>query len=301
MMPIGFIGLGRMGGGMARQLLAKGHAVIGSDPNATAMAAFVAAGGRAAASPRDVANTAEIIFASLPTIAISEDVAFGCDGVVHGETARIYIETSTIGPSKVREIADILRTQRGIDVLDAPVSGGPKGADEGALTTIVAGSSTAFAEAQAYLDCMAAKVTYVGEQPGLGQVYKIVNNYIVMNSMATTCEAIAIGLQCGADEETLLDVLNHSTGRNFATSFYFPMVIKPRAKISSLHMAAKDVRLFCDLAERVGQPSIAGRNILESWEPAADRGQSMVDWYCRMIGETGQAAINQSVAADGAE
>jgi 3-hydroxyisobutyrate dehydrogenase len=282
---LGFVGLGRMGGGMARRLIAKGHPVIGFDPSASAQAAFAAAGGQSADSPRAVADHAKIIFASLPSVAISAEVALGPEGVRHGRALRIYIETSTIGPTEMRRIADALKKERGIHLLDAPVSGGPKGADEGTLTTVVAGPREAFQEAQRYLEDMAAYIVYAGETPGLGQIYKIVNNYIVMSAMATTCEAIAVGVQSGADEAMLLDVINHSTGRNYASSLYFPAVIRPRAKVPSLRMAAKDVRLFCDLASQIGRTAICGGSILESWDPVAENGASMVDWYRSMLGE----------------
>jgi 3-hydroxyisobutyrate dehydrogenase-like beta-hydroxyacid dehydrogenase len=274
-----------MGGGMARRLVAKGHRVIGFDPSASAQDAFAAAGGQLADSPRAVADHAKIIFASLPSVAISAEVALGPEGVRHGRALRIYIETSTIGPTEVSRIADALEKEHGIQLLDAPVSGGPKGADEGTLTTVVAGPRDAFEEVRRYLEDMAAHIVYAGETPGLGQIYKIVNNYIVMSAMATTCEAIAVGVRCGADEAMLLDVINHSTGRNYASSFYFPAVVRPRAKIPSLRMAAKDVRLFCDLASQIGRTAICGGSILESWDPIAENGASMVDWYRSMLGE----------------
>lgn len=288
--PIGFIGLGRMGGGMARQLLAKGHAVICFDPDPSAVAAVTAAGGNAVASPRAVADQAEIVFACLPTIAICDDVALGPDGIVHGGAVRVYVETSTVGPAEAKRIADALFAARGIRLLDAPISGGPKGAEDGTLTTIVAGDRTAFDKASPFFEAVATHVVYAGKEPGLGQVYKIANNYIVMSSMAAVCEAIAVAVKSGADEAMLLDVLNHSTGRNFVTSYYFPTVIQPRAKISSLKMASKDVRLFAELAGKLGMESAGAEAVLASWEPAAAKGRSMVDWYQEMLDEKAAGA-----------
>lgn len=280
---IGFVGLGRMGGGMARQLLARSGPVIAYDPDPEAAARFAAAGGSLAPSPRAVADEADIIFASLPTIAISEAVALGPEGIAHGRKARIYIETSTIGSGLVRQIAEKLREKSGIALLDAPVSGGPKGAEDGTLTTIVAGSRSVFDEAEPFLAKIASHIVFAGETEGLGQVYKIVNNYIVMSSLAATCEAIATGVRCGADEATLIEVLNHSTGKNFATDFYFPSVIQPRLKVPSLAMSAKDVSLFVEMARSAGLKSAGGEAILAEWLPAASGDRNIVDWYSAML------------------
>ncbi|MDB5582979.1 MAG: 3-hydroxyisobutyrate dehydrogenase [Bradyrhizobium sp.] len=282
-MHIGFIGLGRMGGGMARRMLAHGRSVIGFDTNEETMAAFAGAGGRVAASIREVADQAEIVFASLPTIAVSRDVALGAGGIVGGAAVKIYVETSTIGPGEARRLAQEMGAASDIIFVDAPVSGGPKGAEDGSLTTVVAGPKSAFDAVAPYWRDMAAHIVHAGEAPGLGQLYKVINNYIVMNSLAATCEAIAVGVRAGADEASLVDLINHATGRNFATNVYFPSVILPRAKVPSLRMAAKDVRLFAELADEVGHSSSGARGILVDWEAAADDNLNMVDWYEGML------------------
>jgi 3-hydroxyisobutyrate dehydrogenase-like beta-hydroxyacid dehydrogenase len=272
-----------MGSGMARQLLAKGCGVIGYDPEEQALSSFVEAGGKRAESVREVADHATIVFASLPTIVICNEVALGEDGVIAGSAVKIYVETSTIGPKEAKRLAEEMHKIGNIVFLDAPVSGGIDGADKGTLTTIVGGERAAFDLVNPFLQKIATHIVYAGETPGLGQLYKVINNYIVMNSLAITCEAVAIGVQAGGDEALLIDVVNHSTGRNFATSVYFPTVILPRVSVPSLRMAAKDVRLFVELAEKYGQPSACGTSVLERWEAAAEGGLNMVQWYEAML------------------
>lgn len=280
---VGFIGLGRMGLGMARRLVASGHAVLAFDADAAALSAFGASGGHTAASVREVADRARIVFACLPTLDICANVALGKGGVVEGSTIEIYVETSTIGQAVAARIAAGLREARGIRMLDSPISGGQQGAADGTLTTVSAGDQSAFDEVQPLWRCMASHVVYAGAEPGLGQLYKVINNYIVMSAMAATCEAIAVGVRAGADEAKLVDVINYATGRNFATSVYFPSVVLPRKSVSSLHMAMKDVRLFADAAAGVGNSSEGACVVLKHWQAAADDGLSMVQWYERML------------------
>ena len=288
-MKVGFIGLGRMGGGMARRLVANEHQVIGFDPDGAALKRFTDAGGHAADSVLDVANQAGIVFASLPTLAVCEAVALGEAGIVEGKAVKIYVETSTVGQDQAGLLADALRTAKGIDYIDAPVSGGPRGAEEGSLTTVVAGARPAFEAMEPLMRCMATHIVFAGERPGLGQLYKVINNYIVMSSMALTCEAVAMGVRAGAREDLLVDVINHATGRNFTSSVKFPTDILPRAKVGSLHMAMKDVRLYAQLAEEHGHVSEGARLVLEQWEAAASKGLNVVQWYESLLQQDGRA------------
>ncbi len=280
---IGFIGLGRMGGGMARRLVANGLSVIGFDTSRDVLTAFEAAGGTAAGSVRDVADKAEVVFASLPTLAASDAVVLGDGGVAEGKRIKIYVETSTIGKQAAERLSRALKDAGDICFLDSPVSGGPKGANEGTLTTVTAGPKWAFDEVQPYWRHMADNVVYVGDRPGLGQIFKVVNNYIVMSSLAATCEAVAMGVRAGADEATLVGVLNHATGRNFATSVYFPSMILPRAQTSQITMALKDVRLFADQAAELGLSSDCADSLVSMWQEADSRGLSLVEWYQSLL------------------
>ncbi len=140
--PLGFIGCGHMGGAMALRLAEAGYSLVVCDPDATRLEALLAKGATAAATPREVADRAEIVFACLPSQKISRAVAYGDTGVVGGKAIRIYIESSTIGQPTVVAIADALAAAN-IAVLDMPVSGGPSWAREGKLTTILSGPKDA--------------------------------------------------------------------------------------------------------------------------------------------------------------
>jgi len=283
-MKIGFLGLGSMGSGMARRLLAAGHDVVAFDPNAAALQSFADVGGVAAVSVRDVADRAEIIFASLPTIKASKAVTLGEDGIRNGKAVRLFVETSTIGPAEARQMSSSLNSA-GIAYLDAPVSGGVDGARDGTLTTIVGGGERLLAEVEPIYRSMASRIIHAGSDPGAGQIFKVVNNFIVMNAISVVCQAIAVGVRAGADEQMLLDVINQSTGRNFATTTFFPNVIGPRSSALALDMAIKDVKLFADLAEEHGLPSDSANLVLQQWETASANGEGAVQWYEKMLRE----------------
>src|SRR5262245_53368576 len=157
MSRIGFIGVGQMGAPMAERLLAAGREVAVFDVNAAAVAPLAARGAVAARSAREAASGAEIVFACLPSPDVSRSVAPGPDGIAGVEGLRIYVESSTIGTATIKAIAAGLGA-RGITVLDAPVSGGPRGARAGKLATMVAGDRSAFDRVKPHFDAICGKV-----------------------------------------------------------------------------------------------------------------------------------------------
>ena len=135
---IGFIGLGAMGGGIARRLAQAGIKLHVCDVDPAKIAAFAQWDVVVHTNPKSIADAVEVVFACLPDIEVSQAVAYGAEGVIHGKKIKVYIETSTIGRSPVINIAKTLATKN-ISVLDCPVSGGPRGADNGTLAVLVAG------------------------------------------------------------------------------------------------------------------------------------------------------------------
>jgi 3-hydroxyisobutyrate dehydrogenase-like beta-hydroxyacid dehydrogenase len=259
---VAFLGLGQMGAPMAERLIDGGFEVHVFDVAAGAMRPLVERGAIAAASPGACAQGAEVAFACLPTPEVSRAVALGEGGIENADGLGVYIETSTIGATTVRAIAGALG-DRGIAVLDAPVSGGPRGARAGQLSTMVAGERGVFERVRPLLETIARNVFYVGEQPGLGQIAKLANNMISAAGMAAACEAAAMAVKAGLDARTLIDVVNASTGRNSATEDKFPQSILPRSfdyggKLATMY---KDVRLCLEEAENLadfapGTPAI---------------------------------------------
>jgi 3-hydroxyisobutyrate dehydrogenase-like beta-hydroxyacid dehydrogenase len=256
---VGFIGLGRMGGAMARRLLRAGYAVVGCDPDAAAREAFQQAGGHIAAIPCDVADSAEVVLACLPGAGVSRSVAFGADGVAGGKAVRVYVETSTVGQAVMEDIASRLSAS-GIGVLDAPISGGPDGADAGTLAAVVSGAREAQALARPIMAAYASTVVDAGPQPGMAQVFKLVNQGLTFASFALTAEAVSAGVKAGADPQALLDFLNAGTSRNWATAVKFPQSVLPRKfGPGNLDIVKKDMALYLELCRQTGTPALLGQ------------------------------------------
>ena len=258
-MEIGMIGLGHMGGSMARRMIECGHEVVGFDSAAEALRLLEAASGTIAASPRDVADRVEIVFACLPGKQASLDTAFGDLGVFHGSRIATYVEMSTLGRGTIAAIGARLGAA-GIGFLDAPISGGPRGAAEGKLTAIVAGAPDLIEAARPALASVASNIFVIGAEPGMAQVCKLVNNILSITAFVTTCEAISMGVKAGLDARTMIDVINVSTGRNSATVDKFPKAILPRTFDygGPLTIGLKDIGLYLELAQDLRMPATMG-------------------------------------------
>lgn len=265
---VGFVGLGAMGGPIAQRLSDAGHRLVVFDTRPDAVDALAAGGGaiKRAASADDVACKAPIAFVSLPTPAIVEAVA---NEMAMGETMHTYVDISTTGPAVAESVAAKL-THRGVDVVDAPVSGGPAGARAGKLTTMVAGPTEAIERVRPLLEAFAARVITVGEAPGQGQAAKVINNLMSATAIAITAEAMVLGVKAGLDPATLLDVVSTSSGANNAAADKFPKQVLTRNFNHGFRMElmAKDVRLALDEARRRSVPMPLGALVAELWSLA---------------------------------
>jgi 3-hydroxyisobutyrate dehydrogenase-like beta-hydroxyacid dehydrogenase len=269
--PLGFIGCGHMGGAMALRLAEAGYPLVVCDPDSARLAPLIAEGAIAAATPREVADRAEIVFACLPSQAISRAVAYGNNGVVRGKAVRVYIESSTIGQPTIVAIAGELAAAN-IAVLDMPVSGGPSWAREGKLTTILSGPADARAKVAPVLSQLAGRTIVVGDTPGLGQVAKIVNNALSLTAMMITSEAMVAGVKAGVDADALIEVINAGTGRNSATVDKFPKAVLSRkfAYGGPVAMGIKDMELYCDLGQASQASTPIGERVAELWHVITD-------------------------------
>ncbi|HVV93039.1 MAG TPA: NAD(P)-dependent oxidoreductase [Hyphomicrobiales bacterium] len=256
--PIGFVGVGRMGGAMARRLIDAGHAVTVYDPSEAAVAALVAKGATKAASPAAVAAVAETVFASLPSPAVVQEVALGADGVVNGQAVKTFIDLSTTGPRVAAAVAKGL-AERQVGMLDAPVSGGVSGAEKGTLAVMVSGPRHRFDALESLLKNF-GKLFFVGETPGAGQIVKLANNLLAATALAVSSEAIAMGVKAGLDPKVMIDIINVSSGRNSATQDKFPRAVLPRTFDFGFTtgLSYKDVRLCLEEAEALGVPMVVG-------------------------------------------
>ena len=258
---LGFVGVGRMGSHMSRRLVAAGYKVVVYDAEPRALQQATAAGANAAHSPEDVASQAEIVMASLPTPDIVKSVALSPHGVVNGKRVKTFIDLSTTGPRIASEVAKGLE-EKGIVAIDAPVSGGPSGAEKGTLAVMVSGPKTLENELTPILGVI-GKVFWVGEQPGLGQTMKLCNNLLSATAITITSEALVMGTKAGLDPAVMLDVINAGSGRNTATADKFPRCVLPR-KFDfgfATQLLYKDVRLCLEEAERLGVPMMFGNAV----------------------------------------
>jgi 3-hydroxyisobutyrate dehydrogenase-like beta-hydroxyacid dehydrogenase len=276
---IGFIGLGQMGAPMAERLIAAGYEVHVFDVAVAAVRPLVERGAIGADSAQTCARQADVAFACLPSPEVSRVVALGADGIAGADGPAIYVETSTIGAAAVRAIADGL-AGHGVAVLDAPVSGGPRGARAGRLSTMVAGERATFERVRPLFDAIARNVFYIGAEPGLGQIAKLANNMMSAAGMAIACEATAMAVKAGLDARTLIDVVNASTGRNSATEDKFPQSILPRTfdyggKLATMY---KDVRLCLEESQRLGVPMWVGSSVTQLWFQAMCQGRGDDDY-----------------------
>ena len=267
-MEIGFIGLGNMGLPMARRLIEAGHSLVVYDTRNDAVAPLVALGARVASSPADVADRVETVMASLPEPHIVARVAHGAGGVIEGGKVKRFIDLSTTGSRAAKEIAAAL-AEKNIVQIDSPVSGGVAGAQKGTLAVMVSGPA---ADVGAVRDVLAVfgKVFVVGDKPGMGQTMKLANNFLSACAMAATSEAVVMGVKAGLDPAVMVDVINHGTGRNTATTDKFPNRIIPRLFNAGFSTAlmTKDVRLCFEEAYALGVPADVIGVVRTIWEQA---------------------------------
>ena len=269
MMDVGFIGLGNMGFPMARRLIQEDHDVIAFDTRSAALERVVALGARAASSPKDVANRAETVMASLPSPAASIEVATGDAGVIEGSRIKRYVDLSTVGSQTAVRIHDRL-AEREIVAIDSPVSGGVSGAEKGSLAIMVSGPRAEFDVVRTVLEAI-GRPLYVGEKPGSAQTMKLANNILAANVLVATAEVIVMGVKSGLDAGVMIDVLNAGSGATSASRDKFPRAILPRTFDYGFAtgLMVKDVRLYLDEAKALGVPTDVAETIAALWETAA--------------------------------
>lgn len=266
---VGFVGLGAMGLPIAERLLQAGHRLIVNDVSPTAADPLVSSGAERAATVRELADQANVVLVSLPLPQIIREVAVGNDGLLGGSAIQTYVDLSTTGPAVAEEVAAKL-TQAGIEVVDAPLSGGPAGARAGKLTAMVAGADTAVERVRPLLEAFTSRQFVVGSQPGQGQSAKVINNLMSACAIAITAEAMLLGVRAGLDPATLLDVVNTSSGANNAAADKFPKQVLTRNFNHGFRMElmAKDVKLAVEEARRRSVPMPLGSLVSELWQIA---------------------------------
>jgi 3-hydroxyisobutyrate dehydrogenase-like beta-hydroxyacid dehydrogenase len=297
-MNVGFIGLGTMGRHMASNLIKGGHKLVVYDVRREAADAHVKAGATWAASPRAVAEASEIVFTSLPGPAEVEAVALDeKGGLIAGLTAgKVYFDLSTNSPTLVRRIHDVFKA-RGIHMLDAPVSGGPKGAETRKLALWVGGDEDVYMRCKPVLDAIGDQPYYVGAI-GAGSVAKLVHNcagYVVQTALA---EVFTMGVKAGVDPLTLWKAVRQGAGGRRRTfdglvDQFLPGKFDPPA--FALRLAHKDVTLATQLAREHKVPMKLANITLEEMTEALNRGWAERDSRVAMLLQEERAGVEINV------
>jgi 3-hydroxyisobutyrate dehydrogenase len=251
-MRVGFIGLGNMGGPMASHVLEAGHTLTVYDTRKEAAAPQLGKGARWAESPMAVAAASEIVFTSLPGPKEVEAVALGEAGILQGSAqGTVYIDLSTSSPTLIRHIADVYR-ERGMQVLDAPVSGGPIGAQQATLAVMVGGDRAVYDRVKPVLDAIGNKVSYVGPI-GAGAIAKIVHNMIGICTQAILAEGLTLGVKAGVDPEALRKAIaDGAVGQGLMLNHMVPNVVF-KGDFDTVRFALKLARKDIGLASALGR------------------------------------------------
>ncbi len=258
-MKIGFVGLGVMGSGMASNIVKAGYELFVYDVVAENIQKLVALGAKAATSAKDVAMNSDVILTSLPNSKIVEIVMLGKDGVLAGaKEGALLVDLSSITPSTIVGIGKRCQ-EKGVSLIDAPVSGGAKGAASGTLTIMVGGSDESFERAKPILSAIGSKISHVG-QLGAGDTIKAINNLLLGLNMVAVAEAFVLGKKAGLDERVMYDIISNSSGASYALTakyekFFSVGNFDPGFMIDLMH---KDMQLAVDLAKDLSMPLLNG-------------------------------------------
>jgi 3-hydroxyisobutyrate dehydrogenase len=260
---IGFIGLGNMGGRMTRRLVEAGIEVLGFDAAPDRAAAV---GARAGTSVAEVTRFADVVLLSLPDSKVVEAVVEGTDGILAScREGQTVIDLSTAAASSTMRLNALFK-ERGVHYIDAGISGGAAAAEKGTLTLMVGGDAAAIEAIQWVFKPIATKAITMGES-GAGHTTKLLNNFLNAVSLSATAEVMVAGKKAGLDLHRLLDVLNSSSGVNFATLNRFPKIVDGDYLEGGLtsKLMTKDVVLYIDRVRELGVSSLNSSGPLASF------------------------------------
>lgn len=283
---VGVIGLGNMGGGMAATLAGKGFDVSGFDLSDNALAAAQAKGVQPVKDRRELIGSVQVLILSLPKAEHVEAVCLGEAGVLQlGNPGLIVVDTTTSTPDASRKVAAELQA-KGIAFIDAPVSGGPKGAATGTMSMVIGADDADLARAMPVLEGMSGVRTHVGSV-GAGNVAKIANNMLAACHLISTAEAVNMAAKAGVDPQKLIEGLNAGSGRSGATQVMFPTWVLNKAYDSGFTMGLmrKDVGLARDLCEALDLDLPLSRTVAQLWQASAETLADDED-FCAIVQRT---------------
>ena len=281
-MQVGFIGLGRMGMPMSKNLLKAGFQLTVHNRSQGKVEEMAGLGATPASSPAKVTQASDIVLTCLPDVPTVEQLFLGEDGIVaNARPGQVLVDHSTIGPSTARKISKAADA-KGAFFLDAPVSGFPVGATNATLTIMVGGDQAAYEKSLPVFQAMGNNIQHMGLS-GAGSTMKLVNQLILCINAVGAAEGFLLGVRLGIDPQVLLDTVSKSSGQSAALSMLGPVLMSRNfsGDIVQLQVGAKDVGLVQEVAREVGVPLLLGNEMIRVFEEAISMG----------LGEHGPGAI----------
>jgi 3-hydroxyisobutyrate dehydrogenase-like beta-hydroxyacid dehydrogenase len=281
---IGFIGLGAMGKPMAKNLARAAFPLMVFNRTRDKTKELSDLGASVASTPKDLARDCSIVVVMVSNSPEVEEVLLGKEGAILGlRPNSVVIDMGTSYPSSTLKICKILQ-DKGVEMLDAPVSGGVKGAVEATLTIMVGGKKAAFERCRPILGAMGKNVLHLGET-GSGHITKAINNYLAAAAFTALAEALVMAKKAGLSPAKVLEVIQVSSGRSYATERAFPEFVLSRRFDAGflLGLMKKDLGIFASLGEDYQTPMFLGKLVHQLWEVAVKEMGASVD-YSRFVG-----------------
>jgi 3-hydroxyisobutyrate dehydrogenase len=252
---VGVIGLGSMGLGVARTLLAKGFTVYAYDVRKEVVRGFAKEGGRACNTPAEVGAKSPVVITLVVNAEQTEDALLGKTGAAH-RMARgsVVVASATVAPAVAESLGARLKTM-GLYMIDAPVSGGAARAATGQMSIMASGPREAFSRAEGVLDAIAAKVYRLGDAPGMGSKVKMINQLLAGVHIAASAEAMALGIRAGADPNVLYEVITNSAGSSWMFQNRVPHILAgDYTPLSAVNIFVKDLGIVLDTGKKLTFP-----------------------------------------------
>jgi 3-hydroxyisobutyrate dehydrogenase-like beta-hydroxyacid dehydrogenase len=274
---VGFIGLGKMGRPMTQQLLKAGFEVTIHNRSRGVVDELAKEGAKPASSPREVAGASDFVLTCLPTPAIVEEVYLGEDGIAAGGRAgQLWIDHSTVSPATNSRCAEAAAA-KGAAFLDAPVSGGPGGAQSATLTIMVGGEGEAFKRAMPVFEAMGKNIKHCGGQT-TGTIVKLVNQLLVGVHTVAAVEGFVMGTKAGADPKVMLDLLGTSFGASAMLNRHVPLILQRKFDPATpIDLILKDLGLIHTFGMELGVRLLLTSNTLELFKEAHQLGLGGLD------------------------
>ncbi len=271
-MKVGFIGIGEMGGRMSRHILEAGYDLTLHDLRKNMAKDLLSKGAKWANSPKATAESGDVLISCLPVPKDVEEVVYGANGLMAGwKTGNIYVDMSTNSPTLMRQVAKDA-SPKGVAVLDAPVTGGTRGAQEGTLTIMVGGGKADLEKVRQILQAMGKKIFHVGDV-GCGNVAKLLNNLISLTTNSINAQAFVLGVKAGIDPKILWEITMSGTASNWGLQQYprsvFQGNFEPGFRLS---LGFKDLGLALQLGREYGVPQFVGAAVEQTYLEAIAAG-----------------------------